>query len=159
MIGGVGFSVRQDAKYFKFPLRESVQDWRNKWFYIKDELTEDRSASFPAFEDVLVAKPKKTWANSISAEEEDVVEALYQRVQSIRMVRGQTSIGTEIAALFLKRRIQPLMAREHPMFEYSGPEDPTRLDEVDLSDDELKAEVRRLTKLSKKDRIQLDPLR
>ena len=51
------------------------------------------------------------------------------------------------------------MAREHPMFEYSGPEDPTRLDEVDLSDDELKAEVRWLTKLSKKDRIQLDPLR
>ena len=75
------------------------------------------------------------------------------------MVRGQTSIGTEIAALFLKQRIQPLMAREHPMFDYSGLEDPTRLDEVDLSDDELKDEVHRLTKLSKKDRIQLDPLR
>ena len=51
------------------------------------------------------------------------------------------------------------MAREHPMFDYSGPEDPTRLDEEDLDDDQLAAEVRRLTKLSKKDKIQLAPLR
>ena len=45
------------------------------------------------------------------------------------------------------------------MYDYSGLEDPTSLDEVDLEDDQLAAEVRRLTKLSKKDKIQLAPLR
>ena len=94
--------MRHDAKYFKFPMRESVQDWRNKWFYLKDEPTKDHPTSFPTFKDMLVAKPKKTRANTLSAEEEGVVEALYQRVQSIWIVRGQTSIGTEIAALFLR---------------------------------------------------------
>ena len=151
--------MRQDVKYFKFPLKESVQDWRNKWFYIKDEATDGHPINFPPFEDVMIAKPKKTWANIIPAEQEEVVETLYQRVQKIRLVRNQTSIGTEIVAHFLKRRIQPPMAREHPMYDYSGPEDPTRLDEVDLDDDQLTAEVRRLTKLSKKDKIQLAPLR
>ena len=110
VLGGVGFSVRHDVKYFKFPMRESVQDWRNKWFYIKDEPTEDHPASFPTFKDELIAKPKKTWANDLSAEEKVIAEDLYQRVQAIRIVGGQTSNGTEIAALFLRRRIQPLMA-------------------------------------------------
>ena len=105
MLGGVGFFVRQDIKYFKFPLRESVQDWRNKWFYIKDEAKDDHPINFPPFKDVMMAKPKKTWANIILAEEEEVVEALYQRVQKIRLVRNQTSVGTEIVAHFLKRRI------------------------------------------------------
>ena len=105
VLGGVGFSVRQDVKYFKFPLKESVQDWRSKWFYIKDEATDDHPVNFPPFEDVMIAKPKKTWANTIPAEEEEVVEALYQRVQKIRLVRNPTSIATEIVAHFLKRRI------------------------------------------------------
>src|SRR4051794_40020107 len=29
--GGVGFSVRKDAKYFSMPMRESVHDWRKNW--------------------------------------------------------------------------------------------------------------------------------
>ena len=69
------------------------------------------------------------------------------------------SIGTEIAALFLRRRIQPLMAREHPMWMHTGHEDPTRLSKTDLAAEELKDDVRRLTKLNKRDRIQLEPLR
>ena len=45
------------------------------------------------------------------------------------------------------------------MYNYNGLQDPTRLDEVDLEDDQLADEVRRLTKLNKKDTIQLAPLR
>ena len=123
-------------------MSESVQNWRKKWFYLKDE-----EESFAPFADVLVAKSKKTWANEISAEEEVVVEVLYQKIQKIRMVRNQTSVGTEIVAYFLKNRIQPLMVREHPMFEYVGSEDPTRLDDEDMDDEQLTNEIRRMTKL------------
>ena len=45
------------------------------------------------------------------------------------------------------------------MYMYTGLKDLTRLSETDLSAEELKDEVRRLTKLNKKDRIQLEPLR
>jgi hypothetical protein len=34
--GGVGFVVRKEANYFNFRMRESVQGWMLKWFYIKD---------------------------------------------------------------------------------------------------------------------------
>ena len=154
VIGSIGFTVHRDIEYFKFLMSESVQNWRKKWFYLKDE-----EESFAPFADVLVAKPKKTWANEISAEEEVVVEVLYQKIQKIRMVRNQTSVGTEIVAYFLRNRIQPLMAREHPMFEYVGSEDPTRLDDEDMDDEQLTNEIRRMTRLGKGDRFQLAPLR
>ena len=121
--------------------------------------SENRPASLPTFKDELIAKPKKTWSNTLSAEEEVTAGALYQRVQAIRVVGGQTSIGTEIAALFLRRRIQPLMARDHTMWMYTGQDDSTRISRSDLTAEELKDEVRRLTKLNKQDKIQLEPLR
>jgi hypothetical protein len=35
--------------------------------------------------------------------------------------------GYEVAVDFVGRRIQPLQARAHPVFDYSGPEDTTRV--------------------------------
>src|SRR4051812_6895988 len=107
-------------------MRESVQDWRNKWFYIRYQPTETHHVSFPIFKDVLKVKPKKTWVNTMLPGEKDTVEDLYLRVQAIRIVGGRMSNATEISALFLKHRIQPLMARVHPMWMYAGAEDPTR---------------------------------
>jgi hypothetical protein len=39
VIGGVGFVARKEVNYFNFPMRESVQGWRLKWFYIRDSPT------------------------------------------------------------------------------------------------------------------------
>nr|XP_051211302.1 extensin-like [Lolium perenne] len=64
-------------------------------------------------------------------------------------------IGTEVAAVFLKRRVQPIMARAHPMWLYSGPKDDTRINIVELSEKELLDEVRRLTLFSQEDSIPL----
>ena len=57
-------------------------------------------------------------------------------------------IGTEIAALFLKRRVQPMMSRGHQMWLYTGTKDSTRINAADLSEKELQDEVRRLTHFS-----------
>jgi hypothetical protein len=38
----------------------------------------------------------------------------------MKNVGGNTMIGTEIAALSLKRRIQPVMSRAHQMWLYTG---------------------------------------
>jgi hypothetical protein len=70
---------------------------------------------------------------------------LYERVLDLKNYRGQTMLGTEFAALFLKRRIQPVMARGHPIWLYTGPKDSTNINVADYSDKELLDEVRRLT--------------
>jgi hypothetical protein len=64
-------------------------------------------------------------------------------------------IGTEVAAVFLKRRVQPIMVRAHPMWLYSGPKDETRINIAELSEKELLDEVRRLTLFSQEDSIPL----
>ncbi|KAK1629856.1 hypothetical protein QYE76_004171 [Lolium multiflorum] len=64
-------------------------------------------------------------------------------------------IGTEVAAVFLRRRVQPVMARVRPMWLYSGPKDETRINVAELSEKELLDEVRCLTLLSQEDSIPL----
>jgi leucyl aminopeptidase len=61
----------------------------------------------PAFEDVLEAVPKKSWQNTLTAEEKVIEEKLYEKVLDLKNAGGQTMCGTEVAALFLKHRIQP----------------------------------------------------
>jgi hypothetical protein len=36
-LGGAIVSVRSESQYLKFEMAESVQHWRQKWFYIKDQ--------------------------------------------------------------------------------------------------------------------------
>ena len=67
-------------------------------------------------------------------------------------------LGTEFAALFLKRRIQPVMARSHQMWLYTGPKDSTHINAASYLDKELLDEVRRLTHFSQEDTIPLDSL-
>ena len=66
-------------------------------------------------------------------------------------------LGTEFAALFVKRRIQPLQHRSHGMWLYTGASDKTRVGN-NLSDKELRDEIRRLTCLTAADDIPLDAL-
>ena len=66
-------------------------------------------------------------------------------------------LGTEVAALFLKRRVQPLQYRAHPMYLYTGAKDNTQISPDDLKEKELQDEVRWLTKLMQKDNIPLEP--
>ncbi|KAK1601744.1 hypothetical protein QYE76_004999 [Lolium multiflorum] len=36
VVGGVGFVVRKEVNYFDYPMKEPVQGWRQKWFYLRD---------------------------------------------------------------------------------------------------------------------------
>ena len=67
-------------------------------------------------------------------------------------------LGTEFAALFIKRRVQPLQHRSHGMWLYTGTRDTTRINNSNLSDKEVKDEVRRLTCLTAADEIPMEAL-
>ncbi|KAK1619629.1 hypothetical protein QYE76_025146 [Lolium multiflorum] len=109
----------------------------------------------PCYADVSEAKPKDSWKNILSTDERASAEELFAKFLRIKEADGQTMIGTEVAAVFLKRRIQPVMARVHPMWLYSGPKDETRINAADLSEKELLDEVRRLTSFNQEDSIPL----
>ncbi|KAK1683312.1 hypothetical protein QYE76_044160 [Lolium multiflorum] len=47
VVGGVGFVVRKEVDYFDYPMKESVQGWRNKWFYLRDPAVPGRRSNLP----------------------------------------------------------------------------------------------------------------
>ncbi|KAM0930451.1 hypothetical protein ACQ4PT_001125 [Festuca glaucescens] len=70
---------------------------------------------------------------------------------------GDEMFGLQVLSTFLKRRVQPLQARAHPMWMYSGVSDPTRVMEEKLSSKELKACIVSLTKLKGANPLPGDP--
>ena len=159
VVGGVGFVVRKEVDYFDYPMKESVQGWRNKWFYLRDPIVPGRRSNLPPFDDVLVAHKKKSWRNALSPEERATADRLFERVVVLKNTGGLTMCGTEVVSVFLQRRVQPLMSRPHQLWLYTGKSDKSRINSADLSADELRDEVRRLTCLSMKDNIVLTSAR
>jgi hypothetical protein len=109
----------------------------------------------PPFEDVLEAVPKKSWKNALTAKESEVADKLYEKILDLKSAGGQTLCGTEVAALFLKRRVQPVMSRSHQLWLYNGVNDKTRVTAAEPSESELQDEVRRLTRFSQEESIAL----
>jgi len=159
VVGGVGFVVRKEVNYFDYPMKESVQGWRNKWFYLRDPIVPGRRSNLPHFDDVLLAQKKKSWRNALSPEERATADRLFERVIVLKNAGGLTMCGTEVVSVFLQRRVQPLMSRPHQLWLYTGKTDNSRISSADLSADELRDEVRRLTCLSMKDNIILTSTR
>ncbi|KAK1683763.1 hypothetical protein QYE76_044611 [Lolium multiflorum] len=155
VVGGVGFVVRKEVDYFDYPMKESVQGWRNKWFYLRDPSVSGRCSNLPPFEDKLIAKPKKSWQNTLSPDERLTADRLFDQIVTLKNTGGLTMCGTEVVSVFLQRRVQPLMSRPHQLWLYSGKDDESRVSSADLSADDLRDEVRRLTCLSKNDNIVL----
>src|SRR4051812_13959399 len=137
-------------------MKESIQGWKEKWFYLRDRKAPGAESSLPPFLDELVMTPKKSWRNTLSAEELPVANELYARLQEVKDMDGQIMLRTEIPAPFMRRRIQPLQHRSHPMFMYTGYDDSTCISSVAMGEDDIITEVHQLTKLIKDDEIPLD---
>jgi hypothetical protein len=74
-----------------------------------------------------------------------IADKLYEKVLDLKDAGGRTMGGTEVSALFLKRRVQPVTLRAHQMWLYTGPKDVSKINPADFTDRELLDEVRRLT--------------
>ena len=57
---------------------------------------------------------------------------LVERV--VQLVRDGVT-GMDLLEVFLSRRIQPLQARDHPMWMYSGPNDTARVDPTEVTEE------------------------
>jgi hypothetical protein len=88
VIGGVSFVIRKGVNYFNFRMRESIQGWRSKWFYLRDHPASGHRSNLPTFEYVLEAVPKKCWQNALTAEEKVIADKLYEKVLDLKSVGG-----------------------------------------------------------------------
>ena len=126
-IGGFGISVRSDTKFIAFKICESVQAWRKKWFYIRDIPAAGREFGLPPFKHGETVKRKKSWKHTLTPDEIAETNQLMSRIEELQSKVGLEVSSLQIMATFIRRRIQPLRAQLHPMWQYTGVDDPTRL--------------------------------
>jgi hypothetical protein len=84
-----------------------------------------------------------------------IADKLYEKILHLKNASSQTMYGTEVAALFLKCHSRSVRSRRHQMCLYTGPTDVIRINVADYTEEELRAEVRRLTHFSQEDSISL----
>ncbi|KAM0921153.1 hypothetical protein ACQ4PT_007047 [Festuca glaucescens] len=144
-VGGVCICVRPEVGYFDVKFADSVQGWRKKWLYVKDESSTTQEyglAPFDASEDI---QRRKSWDAEAIAEEKAATDALIARIQELQNTEGAELSGVRI-------RVQPLQARKNPLWLYSGAEDADRVsDDLPLKD--LEKLVHRFTSSSKNNEV------
>jgi hypothetical protein len=105
VVGGVGIQMREDAsqQYLAYKLIDSNQDWKLKWFYITNHHSEPPKPSEKT--------PKHwPWWNSEPMMQEGI--QLPELLAKIKALRESGLRAEHVAISFMKRRVQPLMARD-----------------------------------------------
>ncbi|KAK1650422.1 hypothetical protein QYE76_068227 [Lolium multiflorum] len=151
-IGGVVISVRSSVNYFDVKLPDSVQGWRKKWLYIREENHGCAEDNIPPFDGAEKIFRRRSWDAEATEEEKISTEALMTRIHELQNTRGKELSGIQITAYFLRTRVQPLQARKNPFWNYAGDEDTDRLStNVEVKD--LDRLIRKISSLKKKDSI------
>jgi hypothetical protein len=149
-LGGDVVSVRAEAQYLDFCMAASVQDWRTKWFYIKDHKasSEDEYGLAP-FDASKELKKLASWDSPPTDAEMEQIAPLLTRIQALKGGKGGTLSGIQLMAFFVQHRVQPLQHRLSKLWSYSGLVDPSRISGDLMEKQEVDKRVRSLTKLTK----------
>ena len=135
VVGGAGLQLRQgkDKVYIPYRLSNKVIEWKPKWFYV-----ENQWESVPAITPV----PPIQWPewNKKPVDDSQISELLAWIVD----LRQKDVTGEVVMFDWMKRRIQPLQAREMLCFQYQGIADLSRYSEEEISDEEAFSRVQRL---------------
>jgi hypothetical protein len=132
-------------------MAQSVQGWRQKWFYIKDQKFSNSDQYGLAPFDVSKGLTKlTTWDALPSDAEVKNIKPLLARIQELKNAAGNRLTGTQLMVFFLQRCIQPLQARVSKLWTYSGSNDPSRVSSQDPEKKDLNKRIRSLTTLTAK---------
>jgi hypothetical protein len=112
VVGGAGIQMREDAteQYLSYKLIDSNQDWKAKWFYVTNH--------HPELPKPSGKQPKhRPWWNSEPTMQEGLqLPGLLTKIKALR----EAGLRAEhVAFSFMKRRVQPLMARDTLGYEYT----------------------------------------
>ncbi|KAK1617190.1 hypothetical protein QYE76_022707 [Lolium multiflorum] len=131
-IGGVVICVRPDVEYFNVKFPDSVQGWRKRWLYVREECPDSLEFNIAPFDGSSKILRRRSWDAEATEDEKTATEALMSRIHELQNTRGQELSGIQITAYFLRIRVQPLQARKNPLWMYVGDKDVDRLS-IDLS--------------------------
>jgi hypothetical protein len=107
-VGGAIISTKSPAGYFDLRMRESLQDWRRKCFYIKDELVAGQIYGLAPFDDAAEVKKLKSWDIPLTVAELEETEPMIHKIQTLQTTVGKELLGLQLMAFFLRMRVQPL---------------------------------------------------
>jgi hypothetical protein len=151
-VGGTVIAVRPKAKYFDLKFPDSVQGWRKKWMYIKDQKTGAQEYGLAPFDPTKEIVRLRSWDAEATPDEVASTEPLLKKIHELQSASKKELSGLQLMTHFLRLRIQPLQARSRPMWAYSGPGDEAKIS-ADMHADDLAKLARRFTKLTKNDPI------
>jgi hypothetical protein len=137
VVGGAGIHMREDAaeQYLAYKLIDSNADWKVRWFYITNH--------HPGLPKPSERQPRhRDWWNTEPTMQEGI--QLPELLARIKVLREAGLRAEHVAFSFMKRRVQPLMARDTLGFEYTGDDDTSRMPGGEFDDDDI---VDRLTRI------------
>jgi hypothetical protein len=82
-----------------------------------------------------------------------ITEPLMEKIQQLRATLKKELSGIQLIRTFIERRIQPLTARAHCMWDYSDRRDSTRISQDELHEAEIDECVRAVTNIKKKSSV------
>ena len=152
-VGGFNIQARKEVEYFDIQQVESALNWPRKWFYVSAQLD-----GLPAFDANAPLVKTRAWLHQTTAAEEAEAKPLMEKMSKLMKTVGHEVSGPHLISTFIKRGVQPLRVRAHPMWVFQGAHDPTRLagEEALPSAREVETRVRSITKLTAKDSCPLD---
>jgi hypothetical protein len=148
--GGFSCQVRPDVPYFNLQTPENNPGWRTKWFYAKDKSSAGKNFGLEEFRATTALRPRVSWRHELSEEEMKITEPLMEKIQQLRATPKKELSGVQLIQTFIERRVQPLAARDYPMWEYTDRRDPTRISCDELREAEIDDSVRAVTNIKKK---------
>jgi hypothetical protein len=128
----------------------SVQGWRKKWFYIKDQkISSSDQYDIAPFDAAKDLKKLALWDSFPTEAEMEDIKPLLARIQDLKSGSGGALLGTQLMAFFLQRRVQPLQHRASKLWSFSGLGDSSRVCDDLMEKKDLDKRVRALTTLTK----------
>jgi hypothetical protein len=79
-----------------------------------------------------------------------IADPLMEKIRQLRSTPKKEVTGLQLIHTFIEHRVQPLAARAHCMWDYTGRRDSTRFTSDELKEPEINDGVRVVTSLTKK---------
>jgi hypothetical protein len=142
---GFSYQVRPDVEYFNLRKPENNPGWRTKWFYAKDKPSAGQEFRLDEFCPTNILRPRAPWGHELTKEEMTTMEPLMEKIQQLRATPEKEVSGLQLIRTFIERRIQPLTARAHYMWDYTDRRDLTQFSSDELREAEINDGVRAVT--------------
>jgi hypothetical protein len=124
--GGFNCTVHPDVEYFILRMPKNNPGWRTRWFYARDQPAAGQNFRLEEFRATNALRPRVSWAHELSNKEIAIIEPLMEKIRQLRSIPEKEVTGLQLICTFIKRRVQPLAARAHCMWDYTGRWDSTR---------------------------------